>query len=195
MKFKPARATAAVCVALFGVSACWQGGKSPQDINVEAPLDISKAGNRLTLDFEATPEHAGPYSVYMVNLTFDRPETNDPLDKITGYPPRALLPFKVRVVHLVDGKEVPLELIDGSQFIGKVDPSRYPNFMPEDRELGIYYSFAYLIVGSKGYVCLTRFLLKEPGKYRARIETIQDQVIFNNVKSVVAVKKRFNLGK
>jgi len=195
MNLTHACATAAICVALFGLSACWQGNKPKNDINVEAPLDISKASNRLTLDFEATPEHAGPYNVYMVNLTFDRTDENDPLGKITGHPPGALLPFKVHVVRLLDGKEVQVESIEGSPFAGEIDPSRYSNFIPEDRQSGVYYSFVYASNWPKGYVCLFRFVLKESGKYQARIETIQDQPIFDGVKTIVAVKKRFNLGK
>jgi len=195
MNFKPARATAAVCVALFGLSACWQDGDSRPGAYVEAPLDISKAGNRLTLDFEVKPESAGPYNVHMVNLTFDRTGEKDPLGVIDGDHPEVLLPFKVGVVHLVGGKEVPVELIDGSQFIGVIDPSRYPNFIPEDRQSGIYYSFVYANAGPKGCVCLIRFLLKEPGKYRAKIEKIQNQYIFDGVKSIVAVKREFDFGK
>ena len=195
MNFKPVRATAAVCVALFGLSACWQDGDSRPGIHVEAPLDISKAGNRLTLDFEAKPGSAGPYNVYMVNLTFNRTEAKDPLVAMGGKPPKGLFPFKVSVVHFVDGKEVPVELIDGHQFIGEIEPSRYLNFVPEDRQAVIYYSLLYASTGTDGYICLIRFLLKEPGKYRAKIETIQDQRIFENVNSMVSVKNEFSFGK
>ena len=100
---------------------------------------------------------------YPDNIVFDE---NDPLGKITGHPPKALLPFKVHVVRLLDGKEVQVESIEGSPFTGEIDPSRYSNFIPEDRQSGIYYSFVYASNWPEGYLCLFRFVLKESENIR-----------------------------
>ncbi|RZI94758.1 MAG: hypothetical protein EOP78_08155 [Variovorax sp.] len=186
---------AAISVAMLGLSACSSESDSNR-IHVETPFSIAKAGNKATLDFEATAEQATPGKNYMVSLTFDRKDGADPLSVVSGTPPGTLLPFNVRVVRLTDeGKEEPVELLDGSKFIGTIDPARYPAYMPQDPQAGIYYAFTYANTGDQGFLCLIRFNLKQAGRYRAVVETVQEQPLFADVPSVLIVQKHFNLGK
>lgn len=90
-------------------------------------------------------------------------------------------------------------LTGGSYYLGKIDPARYPGYIPEDPAAGIYSAFTYAHGYSptkvpQGYMRLVSFVLKQPGRYRAEVETVQDQPIFANVSSVLIVQKHFNLG-
>lgn len=192
----------AVCVAMLGLSACGKdrSASNMNQIYVETPFSIAKAGNRATLYFEAMTEQATPGKHYMVSLTFDRIKGTDPIDAVSSRPPRTLLPFKVKLVRLAeDGAEYPVALDGGAYYLGEIDPARYPDYAPEDPAKDFYYAFNYAIGYSptkvlQGYLRIASFVLKQPGHYRAEVETVQDRPIFADVSSVLIVQKHFNLG-
>lgn len=189
--------TTAICAAMLGLSACGhdRSASTMNRIYAETPFSIAEAGNRAMLEFEATAEQATPGKDYMVSLTFDRKEGADPLRAVSGKPPSTPLLFKVRLVHLTeDGKEEHVSMTGGSTYVGDVAPTKYPRYMPEDPATGIYYAFTYANTGTQGFMRLVEFRLKQAGRYRAEVETVQAQPIFANVPSVLIVQKHFNVG-
>ncbi len=194
--------TVAICVAALALSACGhdRSASTMNRIHVETPFSIAKAGNRATLSFEATAEQAKAGKDYMVSLTFDRVDGADPADAVSSKPPRTLLPFKVKLVRLGrDGTEEPVPLTGGAFYLGKIDPARYRDYLPEEPAANIYYAFNYALGYSptkvpQGYLRLVAFDLTQPGRYRADVETVQDKPMFANVSSFLIVQKHFNLG-
>lgn len=189
---------AAIGLAMLGLSACGldRSDSAENRIHVETPFSIAKAGNRATLDFEATAKELKAGKAYMVSLTFERREGADPLEAVIGKPPRTPLLFRVKVVKLTEaGQEEPLPLVSGATYVGQIDPTTHPNLMREDPAAGIYYAFTYASTGSQGFARLVGFDVKQAGRYRAQVETVQAQPVFANVPSVLIVQKHFNVGK
>lgn len=181
--------------ALMALSACGQHG-APVDPGpqVTQPFSLAKQGVRANLDFQVDAASFDLKKQYMVGLNFDRRGVRDPLAELTGRPPRRLVSVKVSVVRVVDGKQEKIPTIGNSQYLGSVDPLRYPGVAPEDPTSDIFYAYAYGWTGSEGSLCLVRFNVAEYGHYRAIVETIQDDSSFENIQSDLTIEVRFNRG-
>jgi len=191
------RIIAISCIALLLLVACKPKDHQPlrnSAISAAIPFSINKAGNVAKIDFQAQPGAVDLKKTYMVKLTFDRAQNRDPLSLLEGRPPRTLLPIKAKVTR-IDGKSrEAVTIMDNSQFLGNIDIEKYPGTTPENPKEDVVYAFLYGSTGTHGYICIARFNLSSYGHYQVEIETVQDQPIFDNVKSSLTIEERFNLG-
>lgn len=163
-------------------------------IPVSVPFSIDKAGIKASIDFWIVPGGVNLERQQMVDFRFDRMKGADPIDYVSGTPPRVRIPVKIRV-FLIDNQTVKrIPTTDYGKPPSEVkSEDALPNSMKNaDSDI------AYLSLESSwddyGEMVVASFWLREYGHYRVYIETLRDAPEFKNVKSELEIKEIYNQG-
>ena len=159
------------------------------------PFDVSRKGESVSIPVSVTEENANLEFIYTVAVFLWNPDKDPRLSDLSTYPPRQRLCLRVRVWHLVNGKEIAVRVNDRLFDYDRNTQTftRVPSM--SERKTDIAYVSSSGIVNDVKSMDSVHFRFPEYGQYRVDVETVMDMPLLYAIPSWLTVQRDFPHGK